>query len=151
MYVTWKRMRAGIGIGALCVTAATLGAVPAASASAATTHVASHAGKAAVVVKISKSRGGFKDVLTTTAGVGATLYTASSCTGGCLSSWPPLLLPKGDTVPKGPKGLSGLGTAKMGKRLQVTYKKHRLYTFTGDSGSSVNGNGVAGFSVEKNV
>ena len=151
MHARLKRWRAGIGIGALCVTAATLGVVPVASASVAPSRVASHTGKAAVVVKISKSRGGFKNVLTTTAGVGKTLYTAASCTGSCLGAWPPLLMPKGDTIPKGPKGFSGLGTAKMGKRLQVTYKKHRLYTFTGDSGSSVNGNGVAGFTVEKNV
>jgi len=33
--------------------------------------------------------------------------------------------------------------------LQVTYHKQRLYTFTGDSGHSVNGNGVAGFKVAK--
>jgi predicted lipoprotein with Yx(FWY)xxD motif len=110
-----------------------------------------HSGKAAVVVKISAKRGGFKNVLTTASGVGKTLYTASSCTGSCLSSWPPLLMPKGKTIPKGPNGLRGLGTAKFGSRLQVTYRKHRLYTFTGDSGSSVNGNGVGGFTVIDNV
>jgi len=35
--------------------------------------------------------------------------------------------------------------------LQVTYRKHRLYTFTGDSGGSVNGNDVGGFVVAKVV
>jgi predicted lipoprotein with Yx(FWY)xxD motif len=151
MQVRLKQLKAGVGMGALCVAAGMLIVAPAASASVVRAHASSHAGKAAVVVKISKSRGGFKDVLTTTAGVGKTLYTASSCTGSCLSAWPPLLMPSGTTVPKGPKGLAGLGTAKMGKRLQVTYKKHRLYTFTGDSGSSVSGNGVAGFTVIKNA
>ncbi len=146
-----KRVGAGIGIGALCASAGALGAVPAAWAAASPARDVAHAGKSAVVVKVAKSRGGFANVLTTTAGAGLTLYTAQSCTGSCLSVWPPLLLPKGATTPKGPKGLTGLGTVKMGKRLQVTYKKHRLYTFTSDSGSSVNGNGVAGFTVVKNA
>jgi predicted lipoprotein with Yx(FWY)xxD motif len=142
-----KRLTAGIGIGALCASAGLLAIVPAASASASQARVNTHAAKSAVVVKVAKSRGGFKNVLTTTKGAGATLYTARSCSGSCLSAWPPLFMPKGTTVPKGPKGFTGLGTVKDGKRLQVTYKKHRLYTFTGDSGSSVNGNGVSGFTV----
>jgi len=105
----------------------------------------------AVVVKISARRGGFRNVLTNTVGVGATLYTASSCSGACLQSWPRLLMPKGKTIPLGPRGLTGLGTVKVGTRLQVTYRHHRLYTFTGDSGASVNGNGLAGFTVIHNV
>jgi len=36
-------------------------------------------------------------------------------------------------------------------RLQVTYHKMRLYTFINDSGTSVTGNGVAGFKVAKVV
>lgn len=151
MHVRLKRVGSVIGLGALCASAGVLGVVPSASAGVVPSHSVSHAAKSAVVVKISKSRGGFKNVLTTTKGAGATLYTASSCTGSCLSIWPPLLMPKGTTLPKGPKGLTGLGTVKMGKRLQVTYKKHRLYTFTSDSGSSVDGNGVAGFTVVKNA
>jgi predicted lipoprotein with Yx(FWY)xxD motif len=108
-----------------------------------------HRGKTAVVVKISASRGGFRKVLTNNAG--RTLYTASSCTESCLGAWPPLFMPKGKTVPQGPKGLSGLGTVKVGSHLQVTYRRHRLYTFTGDSGTSVSGNGVAGFTVIANA
>jgi predicted lipoprotein with Yx(FWY)xxD motif len=146
-----KRIGAGIGIGVLCVSAGVLGVVPAASASSLPDRAAVHTGKTAVVVKIAKSRAGFKNVLTTTKGVGATLYTAKSCTGSCLSIWPPLYMPKGTTVPKGPKGVTGLGTIKRGVHLQVTYKTHPLYTFTSDSGSSVNGNGVAGFTVIKNA
>jgi predicted lipoprotein with Yx(FWY)xxD motif len=147
------RVRAAIGAGALALSAGALGvglAVPAASAQTAMPRVAPHAGKA-VVVKISAKRGKFKNVLTNTAGVGATLYTAKTCTGGCLTAWPPLLMPKGTTVPEGPKGLTGLGTKKDGTRLQVTYKTHPLYTFTGDSGTSVNGNGLAGFTVIANA
>jgi predicted lipoprotein with Yx(FWY)xxD motif len=154
MRASWelkRRVGTFIGIGLLATSAGVLGVVPAASASTAQGRVVSHTAKAAVVVKVSKSRGGFKNVLTNTRGVGATLYTAKSCTGGCLSIWPPLLMPKGTTVPKGPKGFTGLGTIKLGKHLQVTYKKHRLYTFTGDSGSSVSGNGINGFTVIKNA
>ena len=125
--------------GSLGVGAASAGAAPA---------VLPHSNKA-VVVKIAAARGGFKKVLTNNAG--RTLYTAKSCTGICLSSWPPLFMPKGKTIPLGPKGLTGLGTVKVGSHLQVTYKKHRLYTFTGDTGSSVNGNGIAGFTVIANV
>jgi predicted lipoprotein with Yx(FWY)xxD motif len=149
-----RRVRAAIGAGALALSAGALGvglAVPAASAHPTMPRVAPHAGKAAVVVKISAKRGKFKNVLTNTAGVGATLYTAKSCTGGCLTAWPPLLMPKGTTVPEGPKGLTGLATKKDGTRLQVTYKTHPLYTFTGDSGTSVNGNGLAGFTVIANA
>jgi predicted lipoprotein with Yx(FWY)xxD motif len=142
-----SRTRSVLRAGALCAVAAGLSFAASAPA-AATTQPRS--GRA-VVVKISASRGGFKNVLTTTAGVGATLYTASTCTGGCLSAWPPLLMPKGKTMPEGPRGLTGLGTVKFGSRLQVTYKHHRLYTYVSDSGSSVNGNGVAGFSVIKNA
>lgn len=80
---------------------------------------------------------------------GQSLYTnASGCTGGCLQVWPALLMPKGTTNPKGAKCLSTVAAAKAG-RLQVTYDSQPLYTFTGDSGSSVNGNKVAGFKAAK--
>jgi predicted lipoprotein with Yx(FWY)xxD motif len=76
---------------------------------------------------------------------GQSLYTnASGCTGSCLKVWPALLMPKGTTKPKGAKCLSTVPAAKAG-RLQVTYDNQPLYTFVDDSGSSVNGNGVAGF------
>jgi predicted lipoprotein with Yx(FWY)xxD motif len=76
------------------------------------------------------------------------LKSGSTCTGECLAIWPRLLMPKGKTIPK---GASCLGTAKVGKRLQVTYNRHRLYTFVDDSGTSVTGNNVAGFVVAKIV
>ena len=82
---------------------------------------------------------------------GASLYTtASSCSGGCLGIWPPLLMAKGKTTPT---GVSGLSTVKVtigsAHDLQVTYKGKRLYTFVSDHGTSVNGNGVGGFKVAK--
>lgn len=77
---------------------------------------------------------------------GASLYVhpGGPCTGGCLTVWPPLLMPKGKTMPTGAKGLGTTPDGSKG-RLQVTYHDLPLYTFTGDSGTSVNGNGVGGF------
>lgn len=80
---------------------------------------------------------------------GHSLYVLSTgtCTGSCLQAWPPLLMPKGATVPK---GASCLATAKSsGGRLQVTYHKKRLYFFASDTATSVMGNGVAGFFAAK--
>jgi predicted lipoprotein with Yx(FWY)xxD motif len=113
-------------------------------ASSASAETPTNHAKSATVVQV-VTRGSFGMILATS-GKESSLYvdTAPPCTGGCLKVWPPLLMPKGS---KTPKGAADLGTAKMGQRLQVTYKGERLYTFTGDSGHSVNGNGVAGFMV----
>jgi predicted lipoprotein with Yx(FWY)xxD motif len=84
-----------------------------------------------------------------TPGAGMALYTnPAGCSATCQSVWPPLTMPAGATVPK---GAPCLATAKLGQKLQVTYHKMRLYMFTGDSGHSVNGNGVAGFHAAKLV
>jgi predicted lipoprotein with Yx(FWY)xxD motif len=93
------------------------------------------------------SRPGFGKILVTIK-VGQSLYEIpkGSCTAGCQSIWPPLLMPAGKTMPT---GASCLATTKLGSKLQVTYHGQRLYTFTGDTGHSVNGNGVAGFVVAK--
>jgi hypothetical protein len=57
----------------------------------------------------------------------------------------PLLMAKGKTMPA---GATGLGTVAFGaKRLQVTYNSSALYTFKGDTDTSANGNGTAGFVV----
>ena len=81
-----------------------------------------------------------------TAGAGKALYILphASCTGGCLSVWPRLVLPRGKTIPA---GASCLGTKPFGAnhRLQVTYHGKRLYTFVQDSGTAVTGDGVEGF------
>ncbi len=108
------------------------------------------------VVVDAASRIGVGTILVTPKG--ATLYRDTAdgpnkptCTGGCASIWPAYLLPGGDTKPVGGKGVTGtLGTVKVAHgRLQVTCNKEPLYTFTGDSGKSVNGNGVGGFAVVK--
>ena len=79
---------------------------------------------------------------------GLSLYTGPTCTGSCLTIWPPLLVPRGKVTPL---GSSGLGTAKVKigrhKVTQVTYNGAPLYTFYTDTGSSVGGNGLGGFVV----
>jgi predicted lipoprotein with Yx(FWY)xxD motif len=111
--------------------------------------VAAHpaAGRSAVVVKEVRRRH-FGKILVTLRGAALYYLPSGSCTGQCLAIWPRLVMPRGKTVPK---GANCLGTARFGThhRLQVTYRKHRLYTFVNDSGGSVNGNGVAGFKVAK--
>src|SRR5262249_32674573 len=105
--------------------------------------------KAAVVVK-ERVRHGFGKILVTTKGRALYVKPHGGCNSLCLSSWPRLVMPKGKTIPK---GATCLGTAKVGShhRLQVTHRKIRPYPFTGDSGTSVNGNGLEGFKVAKVV
>lgn len=86
-----------------------------------------------------------KTVLTNNAG--RTLYSLSVekhghfiCTGSCLASWKPLVVPAG-TKPTGPVQL---GTVKRPDgRTQVTYKGRPLYAFKGDSKpGEANGEGI---------
>src|ERR1700728_2523709 len=95
---------------------------------------ATPAGKGAVVVQV-VNRSPVGNMLATTSG--ASLYTHPSgpCTGSCLSAWPPLFMPAGKTKPKGAQCLTTVSTSG---GLQVSYHNQALYTFTGDSGSSVN-------------
>jgi predicted lipoprotein with Yx(FWY)xxD motif len=107
--------------------------------------VASKSPKPTVVVA-ETTRAPFGEILTNKKSKTLYVLTAgNTCTGGCLKVWPPLLMPKGKTMPA---GATGLGTTAFGaKRLQVTYNSNALYTFKGDSGKSANGNGEAGFVV----
>lgn len=99
--------------------------------------------KTAVVVEV-VNRAPYGAMLATVSG--ASLYTTTgSCTGGCLSIWPPLTMPKGTKIPS---GVTGLGTAKLAHHhKQVTFDGKRLYSFYRDSGGDVTGNGVGGFMV----
>jgi len=70
-----------------------------------------------------------------------------SCSGGCLSLWPPLVVGSSvgavRAVPAAP-GKLGL-VARDGER-QVTYNGYRLYTYAGDTGPrQSNGEGVVSF------
>ena len=113
--------------------------------------MAAHAAssKSVVVVK-ERRRRHFGKILVTVHGKALYYRPHRSCTtaSGCLAIWPRLVMPAGKTVPK---GANCLGTARFGShhRLQVTYRKHRLYTFVDDTGTSVTGNGVSGFKVAK--
>jgi predicted lipoprotein with Yx(FWY)xxD motif len=102
-------------------------------------------GKSATVVQ-TVSRSPVGKMLATTGG--ASLYTHPSgpCTGSCLAIWPALLMPANKTKPKGAECLSTVAT-KGG--LQVRYDNQPLYTFVDDTGTSLNGNKVAGFKAAK--
>lgn len=153
-----SRRRTTLLVGAAAL-AASLAAVGTPAATAAP--VRAHGGHAAVphaapIVVRAATRTGFGKILVAATG-GASLYRDTNdppnkptCTGSCASIWPPLLLPVGDKNPRGGPGVTGLGAVKVASgRLQVTYHKEPLYTFSGDSGHSVNGNGVGPFLVVK--
>jgi predicted lipoprotein with Yx(FWY)xxD motif len=104
--------------------------------------------RTARMVKIRNRMGIGRMLVTARAGKALYILPGSSCTAGCLTVWPRLVLPRGKTIPT---GASCLGTKPFGAhhRLQVTYHGKRLYLFDSDSGTSVNGDGVAGFAVAK--
>lgn len=67
--------------------------------------------------------------------------TKSNCYGGCEAAWPPVTTTGKPTAGEGAMA-ADLGTTKRKDgTLQVTYKGHPLYTFTGDKGpGEANGN-----------
>jgi predicted lipoprotein with Yx(FWY)xxD motif len=70
----------------------------------------------------------------------------SACTGGCITTWPPLTVSGSPTAGAG-VNTSLLGTAKQtdGSN-QVTYNGHLLYMFTGDAAAGdTTGEGVESF------
>ena len=81
---------------------------------------------------------------------GRTLYyrttdtaSASTCTGACASTWPPLLT---SGMPTAASSLSGtLSSLSDANGMQVTYNGHLLYTYSGDSkAGDTNGEGIGG-------
>ena len=127
------------------VTAAiVIGSVTAVSADLAVAQAAPTTGKATVVKVVTRQH--FGKILATVHGRALYIKPTGGCTGQCLVVWPPLLMPKGKTIPLGTKCLA---TARLGHRRQVTYREHRLYLFSGDHGKSVTGNNVAGFKVAR--
>lgn len=70
----------------------------------------------------------------------------SSCNGACLAYWPPLIA-SGKAVAKPGVKASLLGrTKRRDGRWQVTYKRHPLYTFVGDTKKGqTNGEGLTDF------
>ncbi len=83
---------------------------------------------------------------------GKTLYyftadtpTQSACTGGCASTWPPLLF-QGSGSPQSASPLPGkLSVVKDAHGQQVAYNGHLLYTYAGDTApGQTQGNGIGG-------
>jgi len=86
---------------------------------------------------------------------GMALYTKgtdpTSCTGGCLSAWPPLAVPAGGTASAG-TGVTGTvaTVTRSDGSTQVTYNGMPLYYFASDStAGTATGDGVSGFAVAK--
>jgi predicted lipoprotein with Yx(FWY)xxD motif len=73
------------------------------------------------------------------------------CTGACAKVWPPITVPKGTTVAAHVKGAMGVfGTIKRPDgSTQLTFDKHPLYTFHGDTATKILCNGVDGWYVVK--
>lgn len=97
---------------------------------------ASHPAGAGVKVAVASS--GLGRILVD--GRGRTLYLfardkhgRSTCTGNCVSAWPPLIA-SGKPLARAGARASLLGTTKRADgRLQVTYNHHPLYTFVKDT------------------
>jgi predicted lipoprotein with Yx(FWY)xxD motif len=105
---------------------------------------ASASGSSKVVAKEARSESLGATVLTRTNG--HTLYSLSVethgrfvCTGGCLGTWKPLVVPRG-IKPKGPVKLGT--TRRPDGKTQVTFKGRPLYSFGGDAkAGEANGDG----------
>lgn len=138
-------------VGKVALASAVIGLGAFAASAAPATAGTANSATTAIVVKVA-TRGTFGKILTNTAGHSLYIHPSGPCNSSvpaCFpSAWPPLLMPKGTTTPAGAKCLT---TAKFSTttRLQVEYMKQRLYTFTSDTATSVNGNGVNGFLVAK--
>jgi predicted lipoprotein with Yx(FWY)xxD motif len=72
--------------------------------------------------------------------------TASTCTGACVASWPPLTAPTTPTSGNGAKA-SLIGTTKrQDGTSQLTYNGHPVYLFIGDQKpGDTNGQGISAF------
>lgn len=121
------------------------------AAAAATTPTPAASTDAAIVKTASATVGG-KAVTILTNAQGMTLYyftpdtsTTSACTGGCASSWPPLLFAASGSPTAAVKLPGSLEVYANANGKQITYNDHPLYTFSGDSAAGqTNGQGVGG-------
>jgi predicted lipoprotein with Yx(FWY)xxD motif len=69
-----------------------------------------------------------------------------TCTSGCLSIWPPLLVGKGQVPRAGPGVRGHLGVLARGGLRELTYNGYPLYTYAGDSSpGNANGEGIPSF------
>ncbi len=107
------------------------------------------AGSATAVVKTANSAKLGKIVVTS---AGKTVYTLSNngasvpCTGACLTVWPAVLLPAGETTATGGEGVTGLGDTAAAGGQQVTLGGKPVYTFSVDtSPGDTKGDGITSF------
>ncbi len=105
-----------------------------------------------VVVKIATVSLNGQSTAILTDSQGKTLYyftsdtpTQSACTGGCASTWPPLLF-QGSGSPQSASSLPGkLSVVQDAHGQQVAYNGHLLYTYAGDTApGQTQGNGIGG-------
>jgi predicted lipoprotein with Yx(FWY)xxD motif len=127
-----------IGVSALAVAA--VGTTVAATA------VSAHPSSAAKLVVKTRQVSPYGTILTTSSGRSLYLFSEdskghSSCNSGCDSTWPPLIVPKGDKI----SGVSGLDTIKRGSKRQAALNGHALYSYVGDTAAGqVKGQKVEG-------
>jgi predicted lipoprotein with Yx(FWY)xxD motif len=83
---------------------------------------------------------------------GKTVYTltnggaAVACTGGCLTVWPPVMLPSGTSSATGGAGVTGLTVVTTANGKQVANKGLPLYTFANDTAAGdAKGDGLSSF------
>lgn len=106
----------------------------------------------ALLVKTASATVSGKAVTLLTNAQGMTLYyftpdtsTKAACTGGCASSWPPLLFTGSGSPTASVKLPGSLEVYANANGKQITYNDHPLYTFSGDTApGQTNGNGVGG-------
>lgn len=145
---TWTALRVGAAVAAPVFLLAACGTNSSSTSTGSSGGGSSAAGPSATVETHS---GGLGTYLTD--GSGKTLYLfasdhggKSSCSGACVSAWPPLTS-KGIPEASGGAKTSMLATiSRSDGSKQVTYGGHPLYYFSGDSAAGqTNGEGVDGF------
>jgi predicted lipoprotein with Yx(FWY)xxD motif len=144
-----RRILVTVGTVASSLAFAAAMAAPTVAGASTSTHHKRRAKSHGVVVKVEKASK-FGKVLVDSQG--KVLYFLSdtkgksfACASGCTGLWPPLLT-KGK--PRAGSGIAWkkLGTVKRGSRLQVTYDRHPLYLYAGDSSArQVKGEGIKSF------
>jgi len=155
---------AGRGLAAVVLLALVAGCSSAATTATPTTSTPPASVPAASAAGASSPASGAADVNLGTAGSGPiltgasglTLYThtgdsatASTCTAGCATAWPPLTV-KGGGQPTAATGVTGtLGTlTRDDGSIQVTYNGKPLYFWMSDTKpGDVTGDGVNGFAI----
>jgi len=113
--------------------------------------IAGFAGASTLATSIGATQSKFGSILVD--GHGRSLYLferdrngKSSCYGGCAGEWPPLIASGKPHAKPGVKAALLGRTKRHDGRWQVTYRRHPLYTFAGDtSKGQTNGEGLDDF------